>query len=156
MNATDAEIKEPVVKVYGENDQLLKLGTDYTLSYSASNDGPVSFPNGKLTVAGSKYNWTEGVTTITVTATPTESLSKKYKEGSVDFTYAVTKGLITPKFLDVFSGANIKLAVKTGGKDNFNTFTVPLIYDGEDVSSYFDYTYEITSTANKQSKNVMC
>lgn len=155
MNTTDAEIKEPVVKVYGENDQLLKLGTDYTLSYSVSNGGPVSFPNGKLTVAGSKYNWTVGVSSITVTATPTESLSKKYKEGSVDFTYAVTKGLITPKFLDVFSGANIKLAVKTSGKDNFNTFTVPLIYDGADVSSYFDYTYEITSTstANKQSKN---
>lgn len=155
MNTTDAEIKEPVVKVYGENDQLLKLGTDYTLSYSASNGGPVSFPDGKLTVAGSKYNWTVGVSSITVTATPTESLSKKYKEGSVDFTYAVTKGLITPKFLDVFSGANIKLAVKTGGKDNFNTFTVPLIYDGEDVSSYFDYTYEITptSTANQQSVN---
>lgn len=154
MNTTDAEIKEPVVKVYGENDQLLKLGTDYTLSYK-SNDGPVSFPNGKLTVAGSKYNWTVGVSSITVTATPTESLSKKYKEGSVDFTYAVTKGLITPKFLDVFSGANIKLAVKTSGKDNFNTFTVPLIYDGADVSSYFDYTYEITSTstANKQNKN---
>lgn len=155
MNTTDAEIKEPVVKVYGENDQLLKLGTDYTLSYSASNGGPVSFPNGKLTVAGNKYNWTEGVSTITVTATPTESLSKKYKEGSVDFTYAVTKGLITPKFLDVFSGANIKLAVKSGDKNNFNTFTVPLIYDGEDVSSYFDYTYEITSTstANQQSVN---
>ena len=154
MNTTDAEIKEPVVKVYGENDQLLKLGTDYTLSYKP-NDGPVSFPNGKLTVAGSKYNWTVGVSSITVTATPTESLSKKYKEGSVDFTYAVTKGLITPKFQDVFSGANIKLAVKTSGKDNFNTFTVPLIYDGADVSSYFDYTYEITSTstANKQSKN---
>lgn len=155
MNTTDAEIKEPVVKVYGENDQLLKLGTDYTLSYSASNGGPVSFPNGKLTVAGNKYNWTEGVSSITVTATPTESLSKKYKEGSVDFTYAVTKGLITPKFLDVFSGANIKLAVKSGVKNNFNTFTVPLIYDGEDVSSYFDYTYEITSTstANQQSVN---
>lgn len=155
MNTTDAEIKEPVVKVYGENDQLLKLGTDYTLSYSVSNGGPVSFPDGKLTVAGNKYNWTEGVSTITVTATPTESLSKKYKEGSVDFTYAVTKGLITPKFLDVFSGANIKLAVKSGDKNNSNTFTVPLIYDGEDVSSYFDYTYEITSTstANKQSKN---
>lgn len=155
MNTTDAEIKEPVVKVYGENDQLLKLGTEYTLSYSASNGGPVSFPNGKLTVAGNKYNWTEGVSTITVTATPTESLSKKYKEGSVDFTYTVTKGLITPKFLDVFSGANIKLAVKSGDKNNFNTFTVPLIYDGEDVSSYFDYTYEITSTstANQQSVN---
>lgn len=155
MNTTDAEIKEPVVKVYGENDQLLKLGTDYTLSYSASNGGPVSFPDGKLTVAGSKYNWTEGVSTITVTATPTESWSKKYKEGSVDFTYAVTKGLITPKFLDVFSGANIKLAVKSGDKNNCNTFTVPLIYDGEDVSNYFDYTYEITSTstANQQSVN---
>ena len=155
MNTTDAEIKEPVVKVYGENDQLLKLGTDYTLSYSVSNGGPVSFPNGKLTVAGNKYNWTEGVSTITVTATPTESLSKKYKKGSVDFTYTVTKGLITPKFLDVFSGANIKLAVKSGDKNNFNTFTVPLIYDGEDVSSYFDYTYEITSTstANQQSVN---
>lgn len=155
MNTTDAEIKEPVVKVYGENDQLLKLGTDYTLSYSV-NGGPVSFPDGKLTVAGSKYNWTVGVSSITVTATPTESLSKKYKAGSVDFTYAVTKGLITPKFLDVFSGANIKLAVKTADdKNNFNTFTVPLIYDGEDVSSYFDYEYKITSTstANKQSKN---
>ena len=154
MNTTDAEIKEPVVKVYGENDQLLKLGTDYTLSYSVDG-GPVSFPDGKLTVAGNKYNWTEGVSTITVTATPTESWGKKYKKGSVDFTYAVTKGLITPKFLDVFSGANIKLAVKSGNKNNFNTFTVPLIYDGEDVSSYFDYTYEITSTstANQQSVN---
>lgn len=153
MNTTDAEIKEPVVKVYGENDQLLKLGTDYTLSYK-SNGGPVSFPNGKLTVAGSKYNWTVGVTTITVTATPKENLDKKYKEGSVDFTYAVTKGLITPKFLDVFSGANIKLAVKSGDKNNFNTFTVPLIYDGEDVSSYFDYTYEITSTSTANQKSV--
>lgn len=154
MNTTDAEIKEPVVKVYGENDQLLKLGTDYTLSYSV-NGGPVSFPNGKLTVAGNKYNWTEGVSTITVTATPTESMGKDYTAGSVDFTYTVNKGLIKPKFLDVFSGANIKLAVKTSGKDNFNTFTVPLIYDGADVSSYFDYEYEITSTstANKQSKN---
>lgn len=153
MNTTDAEIKEPVVKVFGENDQLLKLGTDYTLSYSVDG-GPVSFPDGKLTVAGNKYNWTEGVSTITVTATPTENLSKKYKEGSVDFTYTVTKGLITPKFLDVFSGANIKLAVKTGGKDNFNTFTVPLIYDGEDVSSYFNYTYDITSTSTANQQNV--
>lgn len=153
MNTTDAEIKEPVVKVYGENDQLLKLGTDYTLSYSASNGGPVSFPDGKLTVAGSKYNWTVGVSSITVTATPTESMGKDYTAGSVDFTYTVTKGLITPKFLDIFSGANIKLAVKSGNKNN--TFTVPLIYDGEDVSSYFDYTYKITSTspANIQSVN---
>lgn len=155
MNATDAEIEEPVVKVYGDNDQLLKLGTDYTLSYSASNGGPVSVVDGKLTVAGSKYNWTEGVSTITVTAKPTESLGKNYKERSVDFTYTVTKGLKTPKFLDDFNGITVKVATKTGKNDNFNTFTVPLIYNGEDVSSYFDYTYEITSTstANKQSKN---
>ena len=155
MNATDAEIKEPVVKVYDENEQQLKLGTDYTLSYSASNGGPVSFVDGKLTVAGSKYNWTEGVSTITVTAKPTESLGKKYKEGSVDFTYTVTKGLKTPKFLDDFKGITVKVATKTDKKDknNFNTFTVPLIFNGEDVSSYFDYKYEITSTstANKQS-----
>lgn len=155
MNATDAEIEEPVVKVYGDNDQLLKLGTDYTLSYSASNGGPVSVVDGKLTVAGSKYNWTEGVSTITVTAKPTESLGKNYKERSVDFTYTVTKGLKTPKFLDDFNGITVKVATKTGKNDNFNTFTVPLIYNGEDVSSYFDYKYEITSTstANKKSLN---
>lgn len=154
MNATDAEIEEPVVKVYGENNQLLKLGTDYTLSYSASNGGPVSVVDGKLTVAGSKYNWTEGVSTITVTATPKESLSKKYKEGNVDFTYTVTKGLITPKFLDDFNGITVKVATKTGSKDNFNTFTVPLIFNGADVSSYFDYTYEITSTSTANTQSV--
>lgn len=154
MNATDAEIEEPVVKVYGDNDQLLKLGTDYTLSYSASNGGPVSVVDGKLTVAGNKYNWTEGVSTITVTAKPTESLGKNYKEGSVDFTYTVTKGLKTPKFLDDFNGITVKVATKTGSKDNFNTFTVPLIYNGEDVSSYFDYKYEITSTSTANTQNV--
>ena len=151
MNATDAEIKEPVVKVYGENDQLLKLGTDYTLSYSASNGGPVSFPNGKLTVAGSSYNWTEGTSTITVTATPTANMGNAYKAGSVDFVYAVSKGLITPKFLDTFNNIIVKLATKTGSKDNTNTFTVPLIFNGEDVSSYFDYTYTISPSTNTQS-----
>ena len=154
MNTTDAEIKEPVVKVYGENDQLLKLGTDYTLSYSASNGGPVSFPDGKLTVAGSKYNWTAGVTNITVTATPTETMGKDYTAGSVVFTYTVNKGLITPKFLDDFNGITVKVATKTGDKDNFNTFTVPLIFNGEDVSSYFNYTYDITSTSTANQKSV--
>ena len=154
MNITDAEIKEPVVKVYGENDKLLKLGTDYTLSYSASNGGPVSFPDGKLTVAGSKYNWTAGVTNITVTATPTETMGKDYTAGSVVFTYTVNKGLITPKFLDDFNGITVKVATKTGDKDNFNTFTVPLIFNGEDVSSYFNYTYDITSTSTANQKSV--
>lgn len=150
MNTTDAEIKEPVVKVYGENDQLLKLGTDYILSYK-SNGGPVSFPNGKLTVAGSSYNWTEGTSTITVTATPTANMENAYKAGSVDFVYAVSKGLITPKFLDTFNNIIVKLATKTGSKDNTNTFTVPLIFNGEDVSSYFDYTYTISPSTNTQS-----
>lgn len=150
MNATDAEIKEPVVKVYGENDQLLKLGTDYILSYK-SNGGPVSFPDGKLTVAGSSYNWTEGTSTITVTATPTANMGNAYKAGSVDFVYAVRKGLITPKFLDTFNKIIVKLATKTGSKDNTNTFTVPLIFNGEDVSSYFDYTYTISPSTNTQS-----
>lgn len=153
MNATDAEIKEPVVKVYGENDQLLKLGTDYTLSYK-SNGGPVSFSDGKLTVAGSSYNWTEGTSTITVTATPTANMGNAYKAGSVDFVYAVRKGLITPKFLDTFNNIIVKLATKTGSKDNTNTFTVPLIFNGEDVSSYFDYTYDITSTSPENQQNV--
>lgn len=150
MNTTDAEIKEPVVKVYGENDQLLKLGTDYILSYK-SNGGPVSFPDGKLTVAGSSYNWTEGTSTITVTATPTANMGNAYKAGSVDFVYAVSKGLITPKFLDTFNNIIVKLATKTGSKDNTNTFTVPLIFNGEDVSSYFDYTYTISPSTNTQS-----
>lgn len=150
MNATDAEIKEPVVKVYGENDQLLKLGTDYILSYK-SNGGPVSFPDGKLTVAGSSYNWTEGTSTITVTATPTANMGNAYKAGSVDFVYAVSKGLITPKFLDTFNNIMVKLATKTGSKDNTNTFTVPLFFNGEDVSSYFDYTYTISPSTNTQS-----
>lgn len=150
MNATDAEIKEPVVKVYGENDQLLKLGTDYILSYK-SNGGPVSFSDGKLTVAGSSYNWTEGTSTITVTATPTANMENAYKAGSVDFVYAVSKGLITPKFLDTFNNIIVKLATKTGSKDNTNTFTVPLIFNGEDVSSYFDYTYTISPSTNTQS-----
>lgn len=154
MNATDAEIKEPVVKVYGENDQLLKLGTDYTLSYSVSNGGPVSFPDGKLTVAGSSYNWTEGTSTITVTATPTANMENAYKAGSVNFVYAVSKGLITPKFLDTFNNIIVKLATKTGSKDNTNTFTVPLIFNGEDVSSYFDYTYDITSTSPENQQTV--
>lgn len=150
MNATDAEIKEPVVKVYGENDQLLKLGTDYILSYK-SNGGPVSFLDGKLTVAGSSYNWTEGTSTITVTATPTANMENAYKAGSVNFVYAVSKGLITPKFLDTFNNIIVKLATKTGSKDNTNTFTVPLIFNGEDVSSYFDYTYTISPSTNTQS-----
>ena len=153
MNATDAEIKEPVVKVYGENDQLLKLSTDYILSYK-SNGGPVSFSDGKLTVAGSSYNWTEGTSTITVTATPTANMGNAYKAGSVDFVYAVRKGLITPKFLDTFNNIIVKLATKTGSKDNTNTFTVPLIFNGEDVSSYFDYTYDITSTSPENQQNV--
>ena len=34
INTTDAEEEQPVIKVYGDNDKLLKLGQDYTLSYT--------------------------------------------------------------------------------------------------------------------------
>lgn len=57
------------------------------------------------------------------------------------------KGKIKPVFLDSFKGITINLH-----KDSKNrTITVPLIYNGEDVSSYFIYTYTITPTDNTSS-----
>ncbi len=34
INTTDAEEEQPIIKVYGDNDKLLKLGQDYTLSFA--------------------------------------------------------------------------------------------------------------------------
>ena len=42
INTTDAEEEQPVIKVYGDNDKLLKLGQDYTLSYTVSGDNNVT------------------------------------------------------------------------------------------------------------------
>ena len=139
INATDAQIKQPDIKVYGDNDKLLTLGTDYTLSFTIEGSN-VTESNGVFTVKGDPYKWTEGTSTITVTAKPTESLSELFTESTFTFTYNVVKGKLTPAFLSNFATETIKVKYdKTKNK----SFTVPLIYDGEDVSEYFKYTYYI-------------
>lgn len=139
INATDAQIKQPDIKVYGDNDKLLTLGTDYTLSFTIVGSN-VTENNGEFKVTGAPYKWTEGTSTITVTAKPTESLSELFTESTFTFTYNVVKGKLTPAFLSNFATETIKVKYdKTKNK----SFTVPLIYDGEDVSEYFKYTYYI-------------
>lgn len=141
MNTVDAEVKQPVIKVYGDKDKLLTLGKDYTLTYSVEGSNVTVDNAGVFSVTGSAYNWTEGNSKVTVKATPTTTLGNTYKEGSLTFEYNVVKGKITPVFHESFNDATIR--VKTDAKKN-KTFCVPLIYDGEDVSEYFDYTYTIS------------
>lgn len=139
INATDARIKQPDIKVYGDNDKLLTLGTDYTLLFTIVGSN-VTESNGVFTVTGDPYKWTEGTSTITVTAKPIGSLSELFTESTFTFTYNVVKGKLTPAFLSNFATETIKVKYdKTKNK----SFTVPLIYDGEDVSEYFKYTYYI-------------
>ena len=139
INATDAQIKQPDIKVYGDNDKLLTLGTDYTLSFNIEGSN-VKESNGVFTVTGDPYKWTEGTSTITVTAKPIGTHSELFTESTFTFTYNVVKGKLTPAFLSNFATETIKVKYdKTKNK----SFTVPLIYDGEDVSEYFKYTYYI-------------
>lgn len=142
INATDAQIKQPDIKVYGDNDKLLTLGTDYTLSFTIVGSN-VTENNGVFTVTGEPYKWTEGTSTITVTAKPTESLSELFTESTFTFTYNVVKGKLTPAFLNNFATETIKVKKYDKSLNNSKSFTVPLIYDGENVSEYFKYTYEI-------------
>lgn len=152
INATDAQIKQPDIKVYGDNDKLLTLGTDYTLSFTIEGSN-VTENNGVFTVTGEPYKWTEGTSTITVTAKPKESLSELFTGSTFTFTYNVVKGKLTPAFLNNFATETIK--VKYDNTKN-KSFTVPLIYDGEDVSEYFKYTYYIdeqeATEVNKSNK----
>lgn len=141
INATDAQIKQPDIKVYGDNDKLLTLGTDYTLSFTIVGSN-VEENNGVFTVTGDPYKWTEGTSTITVTAKPTESLSELFTESTFTFTYNVVKGKLTPVFLNNFATETVKVKYDTDKTKN-KSFAVPLIYDGEDVSEYFKYTYYI-------------
>lgn len=140
MNTVDAEVKQPVIKVYGDNDKLLTLGKDYTLAYSVDGTNVKVSEAGVFSVTGSAYNWIVGNSKVTVTATPTTALGDTYKEETLTFEYNVVKGKITPVFHEAFNDATIR--VKTDTKKD-KTFSVPLIYDGEDVSEYFDYTYTI-------------
>ena len=141
INATDAQIKQPDIKVYGDNDKLLTLGTDYTLSFSIEGSN-VTENNGEFKVTGEPYKWTEGTSTITVTAKPIGSLSELFTESTFTFTYNVVKGKLTPAFLNNFATEPIKVKYDADKTKN-KSFTVPLIYDGEDVSEYFKYTYYI-------------
>ena len=150
INTTDAEEEQPVIKVYGDNDKLLKLGQDYTLSFDVSGDKNVTVDEtGKFSVKKNAENteFIKGTSLITVTATPRESLRSNYIAGTLQFSYSVSEGKIKPVFLDSFKGITINLHQD----GNNRTITVPLIHDGEDVSSYFIYTYTITPTGNTSS-----
>lgn len=150
INTTDAEEEQPVIKVYGDNDKLLKLGQDYTLSFAVSGDNvTVDETTGKFSVTknADKTAFIKGTSLITVTATPTASLGSNYTVGTLQFSYSVSEGKIKPVFLDSFKDITIKLHQDR----NNRTITVPLIYNGEDVSSYFIYTYTITPTGNASS-----
>ena len=151
INTTDAEEEQPVINVYGDNDKLLKLNQDYTLSFAVSGDNNVTVDNttGKFSVTknADKTAFIKGTSLITVTATPTTLLGSNYIAGTLQFSYSVSEGKIKPVFSDSFKGITINLH-----QDNKNrTITVPLIYNGEDVSSYFIYTYTIAPTGNTSS-----
>ena len=153
INTTDAEEEQPVIKVYGDNDKLLKLGQDYTLSFAVSGDNvTVDETTGKFSVTknADKTAFIKGTSLITVTATPTASLGSNYTVGTLQFSYSVSEGKIKPVFLNSFNGITIKLHQDS----NNRTITVPLIYNGEEVSSYFNYTYKITADVNGQVQEV--
>ena len=150
INTTDAEEEQPVIKVYGDNDKLLKLGQDYTLSFAVSGDNvTVDKTTGKFSVKKNAENtaFIKGTSLITVTATPTELLGSNYTVGTLQFSYSVSEGKIKPVFLDSFKDITINLHQD----DTSRKIIVPLIYNGEDVSSYFKYTYTITPTGNTSS-----
>jgi len=150
INTTDAEEEQPIIKVYGDNDKLLKLGQDYTLSFAVSGDNvTVDETTGKFSVTknADKTAFIKGTSLITVTATPTESLGSNYTVGTLQFSYSVSEGKIKPVFLDSFKDITINLHQDATSRE----IIVPLIYNGEDVSSYFKYTYTITPTGNTSS-----
>lgn len=151
INTTDTEEEQPVIKVYGDNDKLLKLVQDYTLSFDVSGDKNVTVDNttGKFSVTknAEKTAFSKGTSLITVTATPTSSLGSNYIAGTLQFSYSVSEGKIKPVFSDSFKDITINLHQDSKNR----TITVPLIYNGEDVSSYFKYTYTITPTGNTSS-----
>lgn len=151
MNVTDEMTKQPEVKVYGIGDKLLTLDTDYKLSFSTDNDNVTINDKGVFTAAGSQFNYTEGVTHVTVTATPSAALAEKYTEAKWTFTFTVRKGKMKPVFMPAYKGATIKVA--TGTK---KTIEVPLNYGGEDVSGYFDVKYSCSNLSGlKNSNNTM-
>lgn len=144
MNVTDEETRQPEVKVYGTADKLLTLGSDYTLSFSTDNNNVTINENGVFTAAGSKSNYTEGVTHVTVTATPSAELAGQYTEATETFTFTVRKGKDDPAKYRVkapgsgvtyspmtpfFNGDN-NLAVTLGGWSFTDRDTAPVSKEG--------------------------
>lgn len=154
MNVTDEETLQPEVRVYGIGDKLLTLGTDYKLSFSTDNDNVTINDKGVFTAAGSQFNYTEGVTHVTVTATPSAELAGQYTKATQAFTFTVRKGKMKPEFMSAFNATTIKVA-----KGTKKTIEVPLSYGGEDVSGYFDVKYscspslKLTNSDNKMTCN---
>lgn len=148
MNVTDEMTKQPEVKVYGIGDKLLTLDTDYKLSFSTDNDNVTINDKGVFTAAGSQFNYTEGVTHVTVMATPSEALAEKYTEAKWTFKFTVRKGKMKPVFMPAYKGATIKVA--TGTK---KTIEVPLNYGGENVSGYFDVEYSCSPSLKLTNSN---
>lgn len=148
INTTDAEEEQPVIKVYGDNDKLLKLGENYTLSFDVSGDKNVNVDEttGKFSVTKNAGKFIKGTSLITVTATPTASLGSNYTVGTLQFSYSVSEGKIKPVFSDSFKGITINLHQDATSRK----IIVPLIYNGEDVSSYFKYAYKVTAKVNGQ------
>lgn len=161
MNATDAKPKQPVIKVYGDDDKLLTLNTDYKLSFEvkpATEGGTANVSvdeNGTFNVNGKEYNWEEGSSVITVTATPIPGhIGDTYTKGTLDFLYNVVKGKLTPAFMNNFASEVIKIKqydMQTNNNDK--KFRVPLIYNGEDVSEYFKYTYTVKKSGTTVTNN---
>lgn len=148
MNVTDEETLQPEVRVYGIGGKLLTLGSDYTLSFSTDNNNVTINENGVFTAAGSKSNYTEGVTNVTVTATPSAELAGQYTEATETFKFTVRKGKMKPVFMPAFKGATIKVA-----KGTKKTIEVPLNYGGEDVSGYFDVKYSCSPSLKLTNSN---
>ena len=148
MNVTDEETRQPEVKVFGTGDKLLTLGTDYKLSFSTDNDNVTINDKGVFTAAGSQFNYTEGVTHVTVTATPSEALAGQYTKATEDFTFTVRKGKMKPEFMSAFNATTIKVA-----KGTKKTIEVPLNYGGEDVSGYFNVGYTCSALPKLSGSN---
>lgn len=144
MNVTDEETRQPEVKVYGTADKLLTLGSDYTLSFSTDNNNVTINENGVFTAAGSKSNYTEGVTNVTVTATPSAELAGQYTEATENFTFTVRKGKDDPAKYRVkapgsgvtyspmtpFFNGDKTLAVTLGGWSFTDRDTAPVSKEG--------------------------
>ena len=124
------------------------------MTYSVDNTNVKVDKDGVFSVTGSAYNWIAGNSKVTVTATPTESLGDTYKEGTLTFEYNVVKGKLTPAFMNNFASGVIKIKqYDKQTNNNDKKFRVPLIYNGEDVSEYFKYTYTVKKSGTTVTNN---